>query len=151
MKRTGVVLIALFAITCPASLRAQGPIPSQSDIPQQETIERLMNRGNTFSHARDYARAEEEYRKAVEAAEQTGVESGELILPLHALAVTYANEHRNAEAEATFRRLLAVQEKTLGADDPAVARTMLAVAFACELSGKPGEALGFFEQALSIF
>lgn len=103
-------LAALFCLLLPVPGYAQGTL-----------WDKWYNAGNQAWLQGRKAEAEQNYREALKEAERFGEKDRRLATTLQTLALTCKATGRYAEAEALFRRLLAVKEKQKGANHPDVA------------------------------
>jgi tetratricopeptide (TPR) repeat protein len=94
--------------------------------------------------------AEQEYRTALQIAEQFGSKDERLVTSLWALGKIRHAQKQHAEGEQLRRRALEIQDARLGPDDPRVAELLSQLAFDCSNMGKPADGVPFMERALSI-
>ena len=64
--------------------------------------------------------------------------------------VVYETQGKYADAEALYKRALAIREKALGQDHPDVARTLNNLAVVYKDQGKYADAEGLYKRALAI-
>jgi CHAT domain-containing protein/tetratricopeptide (TPR) repeat protein len=84
--------------------------------------------------------------EAVRAAEDTEVDA--LALSKEIVALHQAG--RDAETEALFRRLIALEEKLWGAEAPAIAPTVNNLALIYQRQGRPADAAPLFERVVTL-
>ena len=70
---------------------------------------------------------------------------------LNNLAVVFQSQGRTAEAEALYKRTLAIREKALGPDHPDVALSLHNLALVYGAQGRTAEAEPLYKRALAIF
>ncbi len=97
-----------------------------------------------------YAEAETLWEAALKDAEKFPPEDPRLVETLNNLAQLYDDQKKSAEAEPLYQRLLAIEEKTLGADHPDVATTLYRLAKLYQAQGKSAEAEPLYQRALAI-
>jgi tetratricopeptide (TPR) repeat protein len=69
---------------------------------------------------------------------------------LNRLAILYREAGQFTKALPLFERALAIREKTLGPDDPAMAESIKGLATVYLKLGQPAKALPLYERALSL-
>lgn len=79
-----------------------------------------------------------------------GPDHPDVAVTLHNLAILAMQEKRNEDAEALFRRDLAITEKNYGPDHPETASSLATLAIALDRLERPAEALAALERALAI-
>ncbi len=89
-------------------------------------------------------------RGALEEAEKFGPDDERVLLSLDALGTYYYTQGVFIEALPIYRRVLEIQERTLGPDHPAVAEALNDVAVIESIQGKHAEATANSERALKI-
>lgn len=97
-----------------------------------------------------YAEAETLLTAALKEAESFETEDPRLVVTLNNLARLYDDQKKYAEAESLYRRILAIDEKTLGPDNPNMATTLYRLATLKQAQGKYAEAEPFYQRALAI-
>jgi tetratricopeptide (TPR) repeat protein len=88
---------------------------------REKLWQEFMNQGKQHREQRRLADAEKNYLAAVSAAEQFGSEDSRVAASLNALATTYHEQGRYAEAESAYRRALSVWEAAAGPESESVA------------------------------
>jgi tetratricopeptide (TPR) repeat protein len=117
----------------------------------QETLwETYKAAGNkAFQQARS-AEAERLFVAAIEQAEKFGKHDPRLAESLNSLAVLYATQGKQVEAEPLFRRALEINAQVFGPEHPDVATTLSNLAPLYATQGKYTDAEHLFGRALSI-
>jgi tetratricopeptide (TPR) repeat protein len=108
----GIALGLALALPGPAARAQEGP------------WEALITAGETALQQGDYATAEEQFTKALEAAEQFPKGDDRLGKSLNNLAAAYYAQEDYGRAEPLMRRAVSVLEETQGPDSPDVAQSM---------------------------
>jgi len=97
-----------------------------------------------------YAAAEEFLQRALAIYERGDPKDSGLSLTINSLANDYDLQGRSDEAEALYKRALAIQEATLGADHPYVALTLGNIAIVYRNQGRYQDAERLHKRALAI-
>lgn len=96
-----------------------------------------------------YTEAGTHLTAALKEAERFGSEDPRLVGTLHNLGVLYEIQGRYAEAETLLKRVLAIREKTLGANHREVVRTLNSLAEVYNAQARYAEAEPLFRKALA--
>lgn len=99
----------------------------------------------------DPAHQEQHYRSALEAQKKVSGDQKETALLLNDLAMAIEQRKDYPAAEALFRQALAIQERLLGAQNPATASTLSNLGSLLESAGKLLEAEQMERRAVRIF
>ena len=91
-----------------------GAFEEGSPSNRESLWQEFMNQGKQHREQRRFADAGKDYRAAVSAAQQFGSEDPRHAASLNALATTYHEEGRYAEAERSYREALSIWETALG-------------------------------------
>jgi tetratricopeptide (TPR) repeat protein len=92
---------------------------------QVESVERLIQAGQTATAEARHAEAERLFRQAVEQSDKSGRADERLGASLTGLGLAYSAQRKFTDAEPVLRRAVAVKEKVLGPDSPDFARALL--------------------------
>ena len=130
-----------FALASLCLLRAQTGEPD-------EAWKNLVMQALSASSANDYQKSEQIFQKALHEAERFGAGDPRVGATLNSLGLVYKAEKRHAEAEAAFRRALAVLEKAYGRESIDVANIDYNLATVLADQGKLPSALPFLENSL---
>jgi CHAT domain-containing protein/tetratricopeptide (TPR) repeat protein len=118
---------------------------------QQSDIDTTLKRFTELYSAGNYAAALIEGQKLEAAARaRFGTSHPSYAVVLNGLAALYDAQGRNAEAEALYRRVLAIREQALGPNHPDVAATLNDLASVYQLQAKYAEAEELYKRALAI-
>jgi tetratricopeptide (TPR) repeat protein len=143
LVRAGLVCLWVgISIACPAS--AQEPDMNVSMQPDMKAIGQLLESGD---HAAALVEAQK-FEATVKA--QFGIDHPSYAYALSLLASIYLGQQKLDEAEALYRRAMAIHEKVLGADHPDVAHSLTLLSLVYSLQRKFGEAEGGLRRALEI-
>src|SRR2546427_1942840 len=97
-----------------------------------------------------YSEAERLFIDAIKEVEGFGPGDPRLPASLNSLAELYRTRSKYAEAEALYKRALAIREKTLGPDHPEVATSLNNLAVLYHDERKNAEAEALYKRALTI-
>jgi len=111
--------------------------------------EELTDSGRRFLAQGDDAQAEAAYRAAVAEAEQLGGDHTRLAASVECLAQLKYRQQAHADAEALFRRALALRDEALGPEHSGAALTLNSLASLCSARGAHVEAEAFLTRALA--
>lgn len=136
--RRNVVIALVLSATLAVPVLAQ-------DVWQQHTTA-----GEWAFRQGDMARAESEFRAALEVAQALPPESRRLEQSLYNLARLYEHDGRLGDAQAKYLLLLAVQEHQFGLSDPALLDTLLSVARTSQFVGDVPQAEASLRRYLEI-
>lgn len=119
---------------------------------QAETTDwdNLMDAGKQDFKRCEYVAAEKSLLAALEAAKKFGLQDVRLATTFHDLASVYLRQSKLAEAEISYRRSLAINEKTLGPNYPIVASTLHDLGKLLESQGRYDEAEPLYRRVLEI-
>ena len=110
----------------------------------------LLQLGISSKNQARYSVAEEYLHHALAIYEQVAPSDSGLALTINALAVVLDLQGRRDEAEALYKRTLAVQEQALGPDHPYVADTLENLAIVYKDQARYPEAENLYKRALAI-
>jgi tetratricopeptide (TPR) repeat protein len=99
----------------------------------------------------DYPRAEQTLRKALQEASRFGTEDPRVGTTLNSLGLVYRAEKKFGEADAAYRRALAILGKTYPADSIDIANINFNIASLMFDQGHAGEALPFIRRTLGPY
>ena len=117
----------------------------------RETLwQEFMNQGKQHREQRRFADAEKNYLAAVSAAQQFGSEDSRYAASLNALATTYHEQGRYAEAELAYREALTIWETALGPENENVAICLNNLARLYQDRGQFAQAEPLLKRALAI-
>jgi len=126
-------------------------ILASTEATGQETLWKTYEAaGSKALHQARYAEAERLFLAAIEQAEKLGKEDPRLAESLNSVAVLYATQGKQVEAEPIFRRALEINENVLGPVHPAVAITLKNLAILYATQGKSAEAERLLGRSLFI-
>lgn len=109
------------------------------------------NLAAVYQAERKYAGAEDEYKKALDIFEMSGVrESPELAFALNSLGALRMRAGRQDESVALVERAVAMWESAFGAVHPVYAQGLANLASVYGLAGRSGEAEALWKRALPI-
>jgi len=134
-------------------LAIQGAEPAAAPPPeslQDRAWQAHMRLAKEAFQRHDYAEAEAEVQAAVKSAQDFGPQDERLIGTLSSLVAVYAAQAKYADAESPARRVVEIQEKVRGAEDPEVAVALNDLAKCCKEQGKFAEAEPLYKRALAI-
>jgi tetratricopeptide (TPR) repeat protein len=118
---------------------------------QQGDSDTTWKRFNELYDAGNYPAALVEARKVeADLKARFGVNHPNYADALSGLAMVYASQGKHEDAEALFKRALAIREKALGAGHPDVAHALNALAIVYEKQGRYGDAEAHYKRALAI-
>jgi CHAT domain-containing protein/Tfp pilus assembly protein PilF len=134
-------------LTISALVMAASGVPAAA----QQNLDAILRRAHEFGAAGNYPAALAEAQK-LEAGVRAryGTAHPNYAIALETLARVYRAQSRHDEAEALYRRTLAIREKAHGPEHPDVARTLYDLAVVYENQSKHGEAETLFRRALAI-
>jgi tetratricopeptide (TPR) repeat protein len=112
--------------------------------PDLKALGQLLESGN---HAAALVEAQ---RLEAAAKAQFGINHTSYAYYLNVLAAVYVGQAKFDEAEALYRRAMAIREKVLGDDHPDVAQSLTLLSALYSLQRKFGEAEGLLRRALEI-
>jgi tetratricopeptide (TPR) repeat protein len=118
--------------------------PATAQEPDVKAIVQLLATGN---HAAALAEAQ---KLEAAAKAQFGINHTNYALALNTLATVYVAQQKYDEAEALYRRAMAIRAKVLGDDHPDVAHTLTNLSLVYSLQRRFGEAEGALRRALKI-
>ncbi len=98
----------------------------------------------------DLAKAEEVLSLSLKEAERSGSKDSRLAAVLNCLAQVYEKQHRYAEAEALYTRVLAIDEKVLGKEHSAIINDLDNLAVTMMKQKKYKEAEALFQRAVAL-
>lgn len=155
-------LLAIFVTTAGAiaiTSAMSGPAASQQSINQSPTFnslasetawEQTSSQGEKFLAAGQIAEAEKSFFAASQLARKFGESDPRLATSLDNMGLVYQKQRKFIEAEALFRRALAIDEKVFGRGHANVSRDLLNLAVLDTETGKFGQAESFFKLAIAI-
>ncbi|MES1260612.1 MAG: tetratricopeptide repeat protein [Acidobacteriota bacterium] len=109
----------------------------------------LVMQALSAAGAGDYGKAEQVFQKALHEAERFGPGDPRVGATLNSVGLVYKAEKRYTEAEASFRRSLAILEKAYGYQSIDVANINFNIATVLSEQGKAPAALPFLEKSLA--
>jgi tetratricopeptide (TPR) repeat protein len=118
--------------------------PATAQEPDVKAIVQLLATGN---HAAALAEAQ---KLEAAAKAQFGINHTNYALALNTLATVYVAQQKYDEAEALYRRAMAIRVEVLGDDHPDVAHTLTNLSLVYSLQRKFAEAEGLLRRALEI-
>jgi tetratricopeptide (TPR) repeat protein len=118
--------------------------PATAQEPDVKAIVQLLATGN---HAAALAEAQ---KLEAAAKAQFGINHTNYALALNTLATVYVAQQKYDEAEALYRRAMAIRVEVLGDDHPDVAHTLTNLSLVYSLQRRFGEAEGALRRALKI-
>lgn len=137
---TSLILACTLAQALPASALTQ----SESDWRQyQKAAEAALQQGQIAS-------AEDLYRKTVDEAERLNLSPAELAKCQNGLAAVLLMEDKIEEAQALYKKSLALLEKAFGDNDARLVQTMLDLGSIYESQGNHAQAMALYNRVLSI-
>ena len=111
----------------------------------------FANAANIYIHQGEYARAEELYRKALEAFEKSEAPQNSMVAGgLSNLALACCAQGKLEEAERLYKRSLQLTEEALGVEHPLLALTLVGYGRCYERNGKFAEAEAIYLRGLRI-
>ncbi|MDQ3697406.1 MAG: tetratricopeptide repeat protein [Gemmatimonadota bacterium] len=110
----------------------------------------LNNLAHLLFRQRQYERAEPLLRRLLVMKEALGLDHPEVVGVLASLAMVHEGAGRPASARSLWRRVLAIREKTLAPDAPAIAHALEHLADTCAIAGDLDEAFTHLERALVV-
>ena len=113
--------------------------------------EKYLDAGQAALMKKNYAEAEQKLRQALKEAENFSEGDPRLRLTVANLAKTYREQGKDAEAMPFYKRILAIDEKTLGPEHPVVAASLNNLANNYRIRGKYAEAEPLYRRALEIW
>src|SRR5262245_37874461 len=140
-KTRGLVLVLVLAL---ASLST--PAVAQQDIAAIEKRYQELYAAGNYAAALVEA---QKYEAAVKA--RTRESNPTYAAALHKLALVHWRQGKFGEAEALYRRALAIREQAVGANHPNVADTLNDLGLVYKDQRKQGEAEGAYKRALAIY
>jgi ankyrin repeat protein/tetratricopeptide (TPR) repeat protein len=117
---------------------------------QQADWEGYMHAGITAYQQGNYPEAVKQIEAALRLAEAFGPNDRRLDRTLSFLARLYHDQGRYGNAEVLYKRVLAIEEKTLESDHPGLSTTLNALAENYYAQGRYAEAEPLFQRALAI-
>jgi tetratricopeptide (TPR) repeat protein len=117
----------------------------------EEPWKNLVGEGQHLAGAKDYAKAEQTFLKAVREAERFGADDWRVGVTLESLGQVYTAGKKFSEAESAFHRALGIVEKTNGADSVEVANVNFDMAKLMFDGGHLVEALTWARKALPLY
>lgn len=99
----------------------------------------------------NYVEAEKQFSSALSAAEELNADDGVLMSTLNSLWDVYQRQGKYAQAEPLLRRVLELNEKSLGADHPNVAASLNNLAGNYRAQGNLAEAEPLYKRSLEIW
>ncbi len=115
-----------------------------------EEWERLMKAGGEAYQQGRYTDAETSWLAALEQAKKFGDEDTRLATSLNNLAELYDTQGQYAQAEALYKRSLAIREKALGPEHPSVATSLNNLALLYHTQGQYAQAEPLYKRSLAI-
>ena len=116
----------------------------------QDAWQQHTSAGEWAFRTSDQARAEREFRAALEIAQTLPPESRRLEQSLYNLGRFYEEAQREGEAQATYLLLLAAEEHSFGVDSPVLLHTLLAVARSSQAVGDLPQARDSLRRYLEV-
>ena len=111
----------------------------------------FANAANIYIHQGEYARAEELYRKALEAFEKSEAPQNSMVAGgLSNLALACCAQGKLEEAERLYKRSLQMTEEALGANHPSLALALVGYGRCYERNGKFAEAEAIYLRGLRM-
>jgi tetratricopeptide (TPR) repeat protein len=101
--------------------------------------------------ARDYVKSEQVFQKAVQEAERFGPEDPRVGTTLNSIGLVYRAEKKFTEAETSFRKALAILQKTYGTDSIDVANVNFNIASAMFEQGHQQPAVPYLQKTLVTY
>ncbi len=101
--------------------------------------------------ANDFPKAEQIFLKAVHEAERFGADDARVGTTLNSLGLVYRSENKYPQAEAAFRRALAILDQAYGPDSIDVANVNFNIASTLTDEAKQPAAMPFLEKSLMTF
>jgi tetratricopeptide (TPR) repeat protein len=118
--------------------------PATAEEPDMNAIWQLLESGN------DAAALVQAQKLEATAKAQFGINHVSYAYALNLLATVYQAQEKYEEAEALYRRAMAIREKVLGDDHPVVANSLALLSSLYRLQRKFAEAEGLLRHALEI-
>ncbi len=118
---------------------------------QEETWESHINSGISFYQSKNYVEAENHFKAALKHADNFEPEDTRLHFTLNNLAEIYRVQSKYAEAEPIIKRVLVIDEKSLGAEHPNIAASLANLADNYIAQKKYSEAEPLYKKALAIW
>ena len=113
-------------------------------------LEKSMAAGVKAYRQGRYAEAERQFKAAISEAEKFGEQDTRFATSLEKLAEVYGAQGKYGEAEALFKRELAISEKALGSDHPNVALSLNNLAGLYRDQGNYAQAEPLYKRSLAI-
>ena len=143
MSRTFLIAALLAIVTLPAGLRAQDDV--------EEAWRTLFMRALYEAGANNFAKAEGTFQQALKEAERFGPNDARVGTTVNSLGLVYRSEHKFSEAEAAYRRSLAILSKAYGDDSMDVANVNFNIATVLFDEGKAPAAMPFLQATLGVY
>lgn len=116
-----------------------------------EAWKRLVMQALQAAGTNDYPKSEQFFQKAVHEAERFGLSDPRVGTTLNSLGLVYKAQKRFADAEAIFRRALAVLEKAYGYQSIDVANVNFNISSVMAAQGKEALSMPFLEKSLGTY
>ena len=121
------------------------------DVDVEEKWKTLFMQALHAAGANDYSKAEQTFLAALKEAERFGADDARVGTTVNSLGLVYRSEKKYGEAEAAYRRALAILEKAYGDDSIDVANVNFNIATVMFDQGHQSSAMPFLQRTLGTY
>jgi tetratricopeptide (TPR) repeat protein len=124
--------------------------PAKNETSQEEEISDILRTASAERRTGNYSGALSHLKQALEIKLAGGGVQGQLSTIYNNLGIVLRDQGKLAEAMTYFQRALALDEKVLVSDDPALATRLNNIGSVLRDQGKLAEAMTYFQRALAL-